>query len=395
MALSATHKVRFLWADSASLCSEELTLAEEEQLLNLFKKKALRQAHFNEVRDAWFYRDASRPPHPAMGPQHVGDMCTVLSGFSCSVRVVATADGRRRGVFKADTAHKLVSRSHVHGVIARLLAAHGGQRGDAAFQSDVRRQLEGKHMMMRYSNQSLRIAAVDFSEDEASSFACGREQVRTSYRDYVRQRYRIKAELKECCVLRDWKGNAYLPQLAYLTLRSDECRACYDDILRVTNVPGVLRMLTRCTLSTQTLLFCAIKVPQRLARVDALVALINEAEEKATMDARAVSHMQLSLGLTIEPRCIETDALRLPYPRFTYAVGGARRGQTVPRTIDVGMLGTSAKWSGRDGTKGFLYDTRPIRKWLIVDDIGSGAADSVFALWQKYCVFRVPLTHSF
>ena len=122
-------------------------------------------------------------------------------------------------------------------VIYDILSRFGNNYNDPQFHEEVRKQLEGKFFIMRYSNQSIKIAQVDFGEDENGTFEMGEHKVVISYKDYVRQQYSITAKDKEICVLRDFRGNAYLPQFAYLTLRSDECADVYEQILQVTNAP--------------------------------------------------------------------------------------------------------------------------------------------------------------
>ena len=41
------YTVKFLWTDSSAIDSEELPLTEEEQLLNIFKRKSMRNAKFS------------------------------------------------------------------------------------------------------------------------------------------------------------------------------------------------------------------------------------------------------------------------------------------------------------------------------------------------------------
>ncbi len=62
--LNSKYKVKFRHHDSYNIDRETLPVTDEEQLLNIFKKNA----QFNDVRDSWFYKDASNPPVPSMAP---------------------------------------------------------------------------------------------------------------------------------------------------------------------------------------------------------------------------------------------------------------------------------------------------------------------------------------
>ena len=96
--LNDEYTVKFLWQDSCAIDSEELAITEEEQLLNIFKRKSMRNAKFNPVKDAWFWKDANNPPHSRMGPQTVGDKCTVLCGYECAMHIIPTTNGHKKGI---------------------------------------------------------------------------------------------------------------------------------------------------------------------------------------------------------------------------------------------------------------------------------------------------------
>ncbi len=281
--LNDKFKVIFRYHDSYCIDSEDLPLTEEEQLLNIFKKRAMKNASFNNVRDSWFYKDANNPPHRSMAPTRVGRKCTVLNGYQCSMRI-NQLNGQNEGVFKADIASKLVSQTNVNQLVYNMCAEYQNNFEDPAFQNECRRQFEGKYFIMRYNNASTRIKYIDFTEDENSTFEKGRdkEMVVISYKDYVEQQYGLKCDAKEMCTLKDWKGNAFLPQFAYLTLRSDECAADYDQILEVTNRP----------------------IQERLERVNALVGLINKAE---------VTYLSISV-LCRFPNSVQTQTNRARRP---------------------------------------------------------------------------------
>ena len=240
---------------------EVIPLTEEEQLLNIFKRKAMRNAYFNNVKDSWFYKDANNPPHPSMAPLTVGDKCTVLNGYNVKLGI-PSSNGKKTGILKADLANKLVSQKNVNKVIYDILRQYGNNFRDDGFQNDVRQQLEGKFFIMRYNNSSTRINYVDFNETENTTFERGEERVKISYKDYVYQQYGMKAGQKEICILKDRRDNGYLPQFAYLTLRSDECADVYDQVLEMTNQP----------------------IQERLNRCNNLVKILNKAESAAAIE---------------------------------------------------------------------------------------------------------------
>eukprot|EP01084_Bolivina_argentea_P154259 268927_1 len=87
--------------------------------------------------------------------------------------------------------------------------------------------------------------------------------------------------------------------------------------------------------------------------------------------------------MQIDETCIETECLPLHYPNITYRVGNGR-----DKTADISDT-EQFKWNGREGTKGFLQDIRPIRQWCIVDDYRSrGAGNKVHEIWRIYCSMR-------
>ena len=96
---------------------------------------------------------------------------------------------------------------------------------------------------------------------------------------------------------------------------------------------------------------------------------------------------ELSMGIKIHDKSIVTDALELKYPAITYMAAGQRRGDTREKRVSVG--GPDFKWGGREGTKGFLHDTKPIVRWVIVDDVNSrGAGNKIYQHWEAYCGMR-------
>ena len=461
--LSDEYKVSFLFSDSHYINSEDIPISAEEQILNIFKRKAMKRAQFNNVCNVLVvhsmcfqiglflqYRFAmhgstktpiNRLIHrmfmcceqsicslrspcvfvKSMRPIPVGSKATVLSGYECSLRV-NTLNGLHEGVFIADIASKLVSQVNVNAAIYRICENFGGNFSDPAFQNECRRQLQGKYFIMRYNNQSTRIEKLDFTQDENGTFELGQQKVTISYKDYVFKQYGLKAETKEMCVLCDQRGSAFLPQFAYLTLRSDECADDYDQILRVTNQP----------------------IAERLERVNNLVKILNKSESAASIERQknGKNHKQkrrspspkdqqmkpdeksmdvdddgeekklqngvkMGYNIEIDQQCIETDALRLHYPNFTYQamIGGGggysqrgrgrggyrggRGGGTIgPKTVSLGDR-NEFKWGGGQGTKGFLYDVRPIRNWCIVcDGYNKRAGDKLFEYWQMYTGMR-------
>eukprot|EP01083_Nonionella_stella_P100178 282222_1 len=318
----------------------------------------MKNAQFNNVRDSWFYKDAANPPVPSMAPIMVGRKVTVLNGYQCNMRINQVTSHINKnqkygdGVFKADIASKLTSQTNVNAVLYDILARYQNNPNDPAFQNDCRQQLEGKFFIMRDNNASTKIIRLDFNENEKSTFLRGRgdEKVKISYKDYVKDQYGLRANKAELCTLKDCKGSSFLPQFAYLTLRSDECADVYDQILEVTNQP----------------------VQERLRRVQALVEMINKSEQKqeikrAQMDKdwkkksgkkdlkdkprmdekkekddeekdeeknlndtfkkfsfKDSPRMDVGLGMQIDEKCIETECLPLNYPDITYRVANGR-----------------------------------------------------------------------
>lgn len=102
---------------------------------------------------------------------------------------------------------------------------------------------------------------------------------------------------------------------------------------------------------------------------------------------RNVEQPNVDLGIRINEKSIVTDCLELKYPAFTYMAGGSRRGETRVKRVNLG--GPEFKWGGREGTKGFLEDVRPIERWVIVDDVNSrGAGNKVYQHWEAYVGMR-------
>jgi len=410
--LNDEHVVMFRYNQTIYLDHDDIPVTEEEQLLNTFKKRSLKQAGFNNVRDSWFYKDSANPPHASMKPIRVQDRVTVLNGFVASIHITpSTKDKDKVGVFKADLSNKLVSTTNVNEIVFRILANYQNNPRDPAFRSDVNAQLKGKFFIMRYNNQSIRIETIDFDENENATFECGAEKLKISYKKYVENKYGMKCGKKEVCVLKDRRGSAFLPQLAYLTMRSDECADVYEHVLEVTNQP----------------------IHVRLQRIDSLVTHLNASEDKAVKErqkleldkkkkakADAQSPQQeaakqqpakpspspnaagdddddkkdeeetemklpqksLNVAFKINPSSIQTDALRLHYPDFIYKAFGNGR-NLVDKRVN---MGDGITWGGREGTKGFLGEVHQIKQWCIVGDERS--IDQVYGHWEAYCGMR-------
>lgn len=87
----------------------------------------------------------------------------------------------------------------------------------------------------------------------------------------------------------------------------------------------------------------------------------------------------ISFGLEIEEKCIETDALRLHFPDFKYRAYGGNK---------VINMGEKITWGGREGTKGFLEKVVQIKKWAIIESANGWRSDKVYELWEQYCSMR-------
>merc|ERR1719295_2578167 len=253
--LSENYRVMFRWNNSS-----DLELTEEEQLLNTFNKKALKDAGFKQVRRSWFYHNVTSPPPElsSIRPSRINNQCTILHGFDCRMTLNHERghENDKRGMFKADLANKQISTKTVHDIIADI--GMDRQFGSDSFRKEVQRQLVGKFFIMNYNSVSQKIQEIDFGEDEHSTFE-NRLGAKVSYGKYLKVQYGITVRKKECCVLKDRCGSAFLPQFAYLTLRSDEIEQDLRDAIQKHTNPGIAEQLQ----SVQGLVRCLNKSEQQ------------------------------------------------------------------------------------------------------------------------------------
>ena len=244
--LSENYRVMFRWNDSSTINSTDLELTEEEQLLNTFNKKALKDAGFKQVRRSWFYHNVTSPPQElaSIRPSRINNQCTILHGFDCRMTLNNEKGGEhdKKGVFKADLANKQISTKTVHDIIADI--GMDREFGSDAFKKEVSRQLVGKFFIMNYNSVSQKIESIDFAENEHSTFE-NRMGAKVSYGQYLKVQYGISVRKKEVCVLKDRCGSAFLPQYAYLTLRSDEIEQDLRDAIQKHTNPGIAEQLNR------------------------------------------------------------------------------------------------------------------------------------------------------
>jgi len=424
LALSDAYRVSFRWQDSSTINSTDLELSEEEQLLNTFNKKAMKVAGFKQVRRSWFYHDVTSPPRncglDGIRPTRINNQCTILHGFDCRMTLSTAETGKRgkrkkgataedaqpqpkQGVFKCDLANKQISTKTVHQIVADIRDDCGADK--ARFQAELDKQLKGKFFIMSYNSNSQRIESIELGENEHSTFQ-NRLGATVSYGNYLTSTYGVAVKCKEICVLKDRRGSAFLPQFAYLTLRSDEIEQDLREAIQLhTNPP----------------------IDEQLRRVDGLVRCLNNAakgngpnmnrqphkkkkrrrgrdrkkeiqnqqaqqqapqtkskddgddDKKETAEADEAART-VSYGLHISPQCVTTRAVVLNYPTITYrAHGGSTKTVTLhPETF---------RWGGREGSKGFLEDTRVVKKWTIVAD-NARAIATVESVYEQYLQMR-------
>jgi len=434
LTLSDTYRVSFRWQDSSTINSTDLELTEEEQLLNTFNKKAMKDAGFKQVRRSWFYHDVTSPPKDCglegIRPTRINNQCTILHGFDCRMTLSNGSESKKRkgkkdnksgdalkqGVFKCDLANKQISTKTVHQIIADIRDDCGGTKS-ARFQAELERQLKGKFFIMSYNSNSQRIESIDLSENEHSTFT-NRLGARVSYGAYLTTTYGVAVKRKEICVLKDRRGSAFLPQFAYLTLRSDEIEQdLREAIQQHTNPPideqlrrvdGLVRCLNRAAEDRQNGRNGGNKPQQqpqhkkrkrRRGRNKPTTTMTEQqngeedtpkpvtaeaddqkSEEAKTEEASQAQSQEMSFGLHISPQCVTTRAVVLNYPTITYrAFGGREKTVTLhPETF---------RWGGREGTKGFLEDTRVVRKWTILAD-NARAISTVEAVYEQYLRMR-------
>lgn len=443
LALSDTYRVSFRWQDSSTINSTDLELTEEEQLLNTFNKKAMKDAGFKQVRRSWFYHDVTSPPKDCgldgIRPTRINNQCTILHGFDCRMTLSNgdandTKQGKdsslgelKQGVFKCDLANKQISTKTVHQIVADIRDDCGGSKS-ARFQAELDKQLKGKFFIMSYNSNSQRIESIDLSENEHSTFT-NRHGARVSYGNYLTTTYGVAVKRKEQCVLKDRRGSAFLPQFAYLTLRSDEIEQdLREAIQQHTNPPideqlrrvdGLVRCLNRAAVDskngrgrrngngnannnqnqqkkrkrrrggrknepnsdeqqTQTQQNQSEKSKkdddEKQSPTDA-----NQTQKETETEAEE-AEQEVSYGLHISPQCVTTRAVVLNYPTITYkAFGGREKTVTLhPETF---------RWGGREGTKGFLEDTIVVKKWTILAD-NARAIATVEGVYEQYLRMR-------
>jgi len=391
--LSENYRVMFRWNDSSTINSTDLELTEEEQLLNTFNKKALKDAGFKQVRRSWFYHNVTSPPQElsSIRPSRINNQCTILHGFDCRMTLnnERGLEHDKKGVFKADLANKQISTKTVHDIVADI--AMDREFGSDSFKKEVMRQLVGKFFIMNYNSVSQKIESIDFNENEHSTFE-NRMGAKVSYAQYLKVQYGISVRKKEVCVLKDRCGSAFLPQFAYLTLRSDEIEQDLRDAIQKHTNPGIAEQLDR----VQGLVRCLNKSEKQsdLRRQHKDDHSQNKSKNKKkgkgkkADDEKSCSEVvereelppKMSYGLKINEQCVKTNAVVLNYPNITFMAFGGRE-------KTVALHPEYFRWGGREGTKGFLGSVRQLKNWVIVSD-NPQAVGKVRETYEAYLRMR-------
>jgi len=405
--LSENYRVMFRWNDSSTINSTDLELTEEEQLLNTFNKKALKDAGFKQVRRSWFYHNVTSPPHElsSIRPSRINNQCTILHGFDCRMTLnnERGSEHDKKGVFKADLANKQISTQTVHDIIADI----GMDRdfGSDSFRKEVTRQLVGKFFIMNYNSVSQKIESIAFDENEHSTFE-NRLGAKVSYAQYLKVQYGIGIRKKEVCVLKDRCGSAFLPQFAYLTLRSDEIEQDLRDAIQKHTNPGIAEQLNRVQGLVQCLNKSEKQCDQRRNKensgsknnspkknnrkkgkgkgqqesASSQNSTTDNSPNKSHKDEKDDGLCKMSFGLKINEQCVKTNAVVLNYPNITFMAFGGRE-------KTVALHPEYFKWGGREGTKGFLGQVRQLKKWVIVSD-NRQAVGKVYDTYEAYLRMR-------
>ena len=266
-------------------------------------------------------------------PTQINEKCTLLHGFSTRMLLADCGGPYKKGIFKTDLANKQISTKNVHQIIADIAMQKSLKFLSVAFKAEVKRQLIGKYFIMSYNAVSFQISDIEFDEDENTLFE-RRDGVKISYKEYLRKQYAINPKMKEVCVIKCSKNNAYLPQFAHLTLKSDEIDDLKDQIQQFTN-----HSVEEQLLSANGLVQHLNKTQQQQQQQSA----VNEQKQNEPPPKVQQKFKSLQYGLSIQPQCIRTNAIKLNYPQISLMAFGNK--------IKTTPLDGQFRWGGRDGTK--------------------------------------------
>jgi len=261
----------------------EFPAEQQEQLLNVFKKAKVESAGFTCLRGEFFKRRGYEDS------KVVGNF-RMRFGYDCAVRL--NSDGQM--VFVADLCCRLLHNLSIGQQAESIRSDFGGDQ--AGFEKQCTRKFLGRSFIPKYNTRSYKIVGLDFKSNECTTF--DRNGTPMRFKDYINNQYGVKANKQEDFLLVDEDGSKFLPQLCFLTARSEESRAVYKTILDELNV----------------------EIGRRLERVRDFVAEVNRGDDSAYKEKimRRGWNSGSSADLVISETSIETDAVCFSMPQILF-----------------------------------------------------------------------------
>merc|ERR1719317_928964 len=353
--LHQDYKVTFNQTDCVELNSEEMPQQQQDQILNIFTrdlfqivgyKKYQREAYFKDGTGGNFERQCE------IVEGHQGrDSLAILKGFEAKMKT-----SNPKGChLKVDLFHKLLFKDTLHQQIERI--KQSCQSTDE-FKAKVEKRFKNKYFILNYgSKRSERIEEFDWTCTEESPMS---PENPIPFKQYFKEKYGVKSDLKEHCLVRTRAQNGFLPQHIHLTVVSDECKDIYDKAMNIMSTPIAMRMK---------------KIQIFIDEVTKSHELSRKKRQVDNSHGTSSGNLAEQIDFQVSRQPAKIDALQLPYPKIFMQT---RRGEQ-----EFSVQELPKAW-GRN-TAGYLMPLKKLSKWVIICGMGkTWSAENVVQRLEDY-----------
>jgi len=349
--LHPEYTVTFTQTDCVELNSNDMPQQQQDQILNIFTRDLFQIAGYKKYQREAYFKDGTagnfeRQCEIVEG--HQGrDSLAILKGFEAKMKT-----SNPKGChLKVDLFHKLLFKDTLHQQIERIKLSC---QSDEEFRIKVEKRFKNKYFILNYgSKRSERIEEFDWTCTENSPMS---PENPIPFKQYFKEKYGVKSDRKEYCLVRTRAQNGFLPQHIHLTVVSDECKDIYDKAMNIMSTP----------------------IGTRMKKIQVFIDEVTKSHElsrKKKTKEEDEDGQASSADFKVNRNPSKIDALQLPYPKI---IMQTRNGQ---QEFDVQELPQA--W-GRN-TAGYLQPLKKLQKWVIICGHGKRwSAENVVQRLEDY-----------
>jgi len=348
------YKVTFNQTDCVELNSEEMPQQQQDQILNIFTRDLFQIAGYKKYQREAYFKDGTggnfeRQCEIVEG--HQGrDSLAILKGFEAKMNT-----SNPKGChLKVDLFHKLLFKDTLHQQLEKIKQTC---QSEEEFKVKAEKRFKNKYFILNYgSKRSERIEEFDWNCNENSPMSPDNP---IPFKQYFKEKYGVKSDMREHCIVRTRGQNGFLPQHIHLTVVSDECKDIYDKAMSIMSTP----------------------IGTRIKKIQVFIDEVTKSHE-LSRKKRQVDNSQSSTGNLAEQVDFQVsrtpskiDALQLPYPKIIMQTRGGER--------EFSVQDLPQAW-GRN-TAGYLMPLKKLSQWVIICGHGKRwSAENVVQRLEDY-----------